>query len=199
MSFAIWVIVPGSVGVWYLGTPLTPHFVGILFGVFTGSSAHESELECRVQTPTSLLCELCLTWTVKLPYFWPPAVLIGLNKGIKVEDPAKSLTQGVIIPAMLPLMHLYPPHPLLGHPVSSPICPCSFQANITLVSTLFKVLVSTLVPAANKGSHKASCQWYVCGLLPPAPAPAGSAAGRETPAAGNACPWVAAKPHRGLG
>lgn len=114
-SWQCWCVVPRN----------PPPSVGILFGVFTGSSAPEPELECRIQTPTSLLCELCLTWTVKLPYFWPTAVLIGLNKGIKVEDPAKSLTQGVIIPAMLPWTQLYPPHPLLGHLPPAPFAPAA--------------------------------------------------------------------------
>lgn len=117
-------------------------------------------------------------------------------------------THSVTIPARLALLWSYPPS--LGggrvHPTLGLSCPeqengsCSASLS-PLVSTSFKVPASPLAPDPEKGSRLASCQRpLLCGAaLPAPPASACSAAGRETPAAGDSCPWTLAKPHKRAG
>lgn len=93
------------------------------------------------------------------------------------------------------------PHPGLSCPKQeNGLCPVSLSQT-TLISALFKVPVPASALDPKKGSCLASTQRPLLhdAPLPAPPAPACSAAGRETPTAGDSCPWALAKPHKRAG
>lgn len=80
--------------------------------------------------------------------------------------------------------------------------PCwNSPSQTTLVSALFRVPGSPSAPDPEKSSCLASSQQPLLhdAALAASPAPVCSVAGRESPAAGDSCPWALAKPHKRAG